>query len=346
MAETILHPHSACFGCPIRCARWVKIDRGKYRMEGPGPEYETLCAFGTMCLNDNLETICWINDLCNRYGLDTISTGASISFAMEAYEKGMVTKKEIGGIEPTWGNTEAIIALTHLVGKKEGFGAVLGQGTKKASEIIGRGSDSFSVHVKGLEVPMHDPRAFFSMAGTYATSTRGACHLHGLSMMFELGLGLPEAGITETLDRHSNDEKGLAVKAAQDFSSLVNSCVICYIAAMGMLPNTLTVLSEAVNCACGTDYSPEELLRIGERITNLQRLYNMRLGFGRQDDLLPKRLLEPVPDGPNAGKIPDLGQILENYYSIRGWDSDGVPTKKKLSELGLLDLLEHPSENY
>jgi aldehyde:ferredoxin oxidoreductase len=340
MAETILRPHVACFGCPVHCSRWIKIEEGKYQMEGPGPEYETLCAFGTLCLNDDLESICWVNDLCNRHGIDTISTGSSIAFAMEAYEKGLITKQETGGIDLTWGNKEAIVNLTELICKGEGFGRLLGQGTKRASEQIGGRSHEFATHVKGMELAMHDPRAFFSMAGSYATSPRGACHLHGLSMLFETAYTLPEAGITRVLDPHSNEGKGKLVMAAQDLASVEDSAVICQLAGFGMLPETLKILSDAINAACGFTFSPEELLFIGEKISNVQRVLNIRLGFTRRQDTLPKRLLEPVSDGPNAGKSPDLEFILDDYYRVRGWDRNGIPTPQKLSELGLSHLIE------
>lgn len=340
MANTILRPHAACFGCPVQCSRWIKIDEGKFQMEGPGPEYETLCAFGTLCLNDDLESICWANDLCNRYGIDTISAGSAIAFAMEAYERGLITQKDTGGIEPLWGKKDVIVQLTELICKKEGFGEILGQGTKRASETIGGQSHEFATHVKGMEVAMHDPRAFFSMAGSYATSPRGGCHLHGLSMLFESGLSLPEAGITQASDRHSNQDKGQLIMAAQDLSSTVNSTVICFLTAFGMLPETLKILSNALNAACGFTLKPKDLLFIGERITNLQRVINLRFGFSRKDDTLPKRLLEPISDGPNAGKRPDLELILNDYYRVRGWDKQGVPTKDKLSELDLSFIID------
>ncbi|UCF90204.1 MAG: aldehyde ferredoxin oxidoreductase family protein [Desulfobacterales bacterium] len=335
IADSILRPHAACFGCPVQCSRWIKIDEGKFQMEGPGPEYETLCAFGTLCLNDDLESICWANDLCNRYGIDTISAGSAIAFAMEAYERGLITAKDTGGIEPLWGKKDVIVQLTELICRKEGFGEILGEGTKRASEKIGGQSREFATHVKGMEVAMHDPRAFFSMAGSYATSPRGGCHLHGLSMLYEAGLTLPEAGVTQTIDRHSNEGKGQFVMAAQDFASTVNSTVICFLSAFGMLPETLKILSSALNAACGFTFTARDLLLIGERITNLQRLINLRFGFSREHDTLPKRLLEPVADGPNAGKTPDLEFILRDYYRVRGWNDAGVPTKQKLSELGL-----------
>ena len=178
MAETILVPHAACQGCFIRCARWIKIEEGPFAMEGPGPEYETLAAFGTMVMNDNLEAVCWANDLCNRYGVDTISTGSAIAFAMEAYEKGIITKED-AGCELTWGNVDAIIEMTEQIGTGRGLGALLGKGVKRASEELGQGTEDYAVHVKGMEVPYHDPRAFTSLGASYATGTRGACHMHG-----------------------------------------------------------------------------------------------------------------------------------------------------------------------
>lgn len=340
MAETILRPHAACFGCPIRCSRWIRIEEGKYQMEGPGPEYETLGAFGTLCLNDDLESICWVNDLCNRYGMDTISCGASIAFAMEAYERGLITRKDTGGLDLTWGNQEAIVALTEQIGRQEGLGKLLGRGTKKAAEEVGGEASGFVTHVKGMEIAMHDPRALFSMAGSYATSPRGGCHLHGASMLFEFGASLPEAGVLGKSDRHSSTGKGALVMAAQDLSSVINSAVICFMAALGTLPHTLKILSEALDAGCGLQYTPEELLRVGERISNLQRAYNTRLGFRRQDDSLPPRLLEPVADGPNAGKTPDMNLILDDCYRARGWDANGVPGRKKLEELGLAEVAD------
>jgi aldehyde:ferredoxin oxidoreductase len=159
-------------------------------------------------------------------------------------------------------------------------------------------------------------------------------------MMFELGVTLPEAGIIENLGRHSNERKGLAVMAAQDFSSVINSAVFCFIAAYGMLPDTLPVLCDALEAICDYSYTPVELLSVGERITNLQRAYNLKNGLGSRYDRLPSRLLEPVPDGPNAGKSPDLDYILQDYYRAREWDRTGVPTREKLSALGLDEIAQ------
>ncbi|OGW18658.1 MAG: hypothetical protein A3G93_07230 [Nitrospinae bacterium RIFCSPLOWO2_12_FULL_45_22] len=337
MADTILKPHAACFNCPIRCARWIKIESGKYAMEGPGPEYESLTSLGVLCMNDDLENICYANDLCNRYGLDTISTGSAIAFAMEAYEKGALTKDDTGGLDLSWGNAEAVIELTRLIGQRKGLGELLGKGVKRAAEAIGKGSEKYAVHVKGLEVPMHDPRAYHSMAVNYATSPRGACHLHGGPFMFELGFIAPEAGVTYKPGRFDKKGKGLLAKAAQDLASLINSLVVCFFAGMGLQPLHHMVL---LNTVTGAGYTTKELLLIGERISNLQRAFNLRCGITAVDDKLPPRLLEPTPDGGAAGRVPDIKFQLEEYYQVRGWDAKGIPTKQKLQELGLEEVIK------
>lgn len=333
MAETILKPHPPCLGCPIQCSRWIEIKDGHYKMEGPGPEYETLAAFGTMVLNDHLDSICYANDLCNRYGLDTISTGSSIAFAIEAYEKGILNREDTGGLELTWGDHETIIKVVKLIGERKGLGELLGQGVRKAAEKLGQGSEKFAVHVKGLEVPMHDPRAFFSMAVNYATSPRGACHLHGNPNLFERGsFKVPEAGLTHKQGRFDKEGKGLAAKVAQDVASIYNSMVMCCFVLPYM---NLHMIAEVLNLVTGFDYDRVELLKAGERISNLQRLFNIHCGMQRADDILPPRLLEPVQEGGAAGKVPDLEYQLKEYYQARGWNADGKPTKEKLVELEL-----------
>jgi len=332
MTDTILIGQDACLGCPIRCTRRIKIEQGPYQMEGPGPEYETLAMFGTMLLNDNLESVCWANDLCNRYGLDTISTGSAIAFAMEAYEKGLITKTDAGGLDLSWGNVDAIIELTRLIGENQGLGALLGQGVKRAAEKIGDNAQAFAVHVKGMEVPAHDPRAFFSMALNYATGPRGACHLHGMPSIFEQGMVMPEAGITYKQGRFERDGKGLAVKVAQDMVSVLNSMVVCMFAGMGMQPSHV---GARLSLVTGTPYTPQDVLKAGERMVNLQRMFSLGCGITAADDRLPPRLLEPTTEGSQAGKIPDVAHQLEEYYNIRGWTPQGVPTADKLKELNL-----------
>ncbi|MGQ9674434.1 MAG: aldehyde ferredoxin oxidoreductase family protein [Chloroflexota bacterium] len=335
MAQTILVPHEACQGCSIRCARWIRIEQGPFAMEGPGPEYETLGSFGTMLMNDNLEAVCWVNDLCNRYGVDTISAGAAVAFAMEAYEKGVITKDD-AGCDLTWGNVDAIIEMTQQIGEGRGLGALLGKGVKRAAAELGKGSEAYAVHVKGMEVPMHDPRAYFSMAATYATGPRGACHLHGLSYAFEQGVILPEGGITYRQGRFDRAGKGLAAKVMQDTALVLNSCVVCMFCAAGMQLWHVAAFLEMVT---GERWTAKDVVVAGERISNLQRVYNLKCGITAADDKLPPRLLEPTDEGGHAGKVPDLAYQLAEYYQVRGWDENGRPTPAKLAELGLTEVV-------
>jgi aldehyde:ferredoxin oxidoreductase len=335
MAETMLVPHQACQGCFIRCARWIKITEGRFAMEGPGPEYETLAAFGTMLLNDNMEAVCWANDLCNRYGVDTISTGSVIAFAMEAYEKGIITQEE-AGCDLTWGNVDAIAEMTEQICTGRGLGAVLGKGVKRAAEELGRGSEDFAIHVKGMEVPYHDPRAYTSLGVSYATGTRGACHMHGNTLGLEEGAPRPDTVIPMGLSRFDQEGKGLMAILAQDKASVVDSMVICMIVSDGMIyPD----MARALEAATGESWTPEQVAQTGERITNLQRIYSMKCGITGADDRLPKRLLQPTSEGGQEGHVPDLALQLKEYYQIRGWDENGRPTKAKLEELGLLDIV-------
>jgi aldehyde:ferredoxin oxidoreductase len=334
MAETILKPHAGCQGCFIRCARWIKIEEGPFAMEGPGPEYETLAAFGTMLMNDDLASVCWANDLCNRYGVDTISTGSAIAFAMEAYEKGIISKEE-AGCELTWGNADAIVEMVHQIGNARGLGALLGRGVKRAAEELGRGTEDYAVHVKGMEVPYHDPRAFFSQATSYATGPRGACHMHGASFVMEQGAPRPDTGIPPEVDRFDNEGKGILAMLAQDKYSVTGSMVICVMLSDGMIFADQAAVLEAVT---GELWTAERIAQTGERITNLQRVFSMKCGITGADDKLPKRLLEGPDEGTHAGKVPDMAVLLPDYYRERGWDENGRPTQAKLEELGLTEI--------
>jgi aldehyde:ferredoxin oxidoreductase len=334
MAETILVPHAACQGCFIRCARWIKINEGRFAMEGPGPEYETLAAFGTMLMNDDMASICWVNDLCNRYGIDTISTGAAIAFAMEAYEKGIITKEE-ADCELTWGNIDAIVEMVEQIGEARGLGALLGRGVKRASAELGHGTEAYAVHVKGLEVPYHDPRAYFSQATSYATGQRGACHMHGASFIMEQGAPRPDTGVPPEVDRFDNEGKGVLAKLAQDKYSMTASMVICVMLSDGMIFADYANILEAVT---GEPWTSERVNQTGERITNLQRVFSMKCGITGADDTLPKRLLEGPDEGSHAGRVPDLAVLIPDYYRERGWNEKGRPTAEKLKELELADI--------
>jgi len=335
ITATILRPHRACLGCTIKCARWIEIKGGPYTMVGPGPEYETAAALGSLCLNDNLEALCFANDLCNRYGLDTISSGVVIAFAMEAYERGFLTATDAGGLDLSWGNADTIVELIRQMGENCGLGALLNQGVKRAAAKIGNGAPSFAVHVKGLEMPMHDPRAFFSMAVNYATSPRGACHLHGQPLSFESGATMAEAGIAEPQDRFGLTGKGLAAKVAQDMASIYDSLVVCFFAASALQPSQI---GELLTVTTGEKYDGQRVLTTGERISNLQRLFNLYMGMVPADDKLPPRLLKPTTTGPTAGKVPNITDQLKEYYQVRGWSQNGLPSPEKLKALGLKEL--------
>ncbi len=333
MANTILKPHSpACFNCPIRCARWVEIPKGRFKYEGPGPEYETLGSFGSMLLIDDLEAVAWIGEMCNKYGIDTISAGSAVAWAMEAYEKGALSKDDTGGIELTWGNVDAVLEVVEQMGHAEGFGALLDQGTRKASEKVGKGSEEYAIHVKGMEVPMHDPRCYFSLAVNYATGTRGACHVQGGSYTVEMAIISPEAGLNYKQGRHDKKNKGLAAKVAQDMSAVHNSLSICLFAGLGLQPSHIGLL---LGIVAGQAHNTQTVLQAGERIINLQRAFACREGITKKDDILPKRLVTPLPDGGSAGKAADLEYQLNEYYQLRGWDENGIPTRERLQFLGL-----------
>jgi aldehyde:ferredoxin oxidoreductase len=333
MADTILKPHAgACYGCPIHCARWVEIPSGRFKYEGPGPEYETLGAFGSMLLIDDLEAISWIGERCNHYGMDTISAGCTIAWAMEAFEKGAITKQDTGGIDLTWGNVDAVLEVVEQMGRMEKFGALLAQGSRKAAKTVGKGTEEYAIQVKGMEVPMHDPRCYFSLAVNYATGMRGACHVQGGSYTVEMAIISPEAGLNYKQGRHDKKNKGLAAKVAQDMSAVYNSAAICMFAGMGLHPSHYGIL---LSITSAIPHNAQTVLQAGERIINLQRAFACREGISRKDDTLPKRLLTPLPDGGAAGKAADLEYQLNEYYQLRGWDENGLPKKERLEALGL-----------
>lgn len=334
MSKTILKKQWACYRCPIACGRSVKVDENPYSMEGAGPEYETCAAFGSLCLNDNLNSIAKANDLCNRYGIDTITTGSVIAFAMECYEKGLITQKDTGGIELEWGKPEVIIRMIHKIGKKEGIGEILSEGVKKAAERIQRGSEDFALHVKGLEIPMHDPRAFKGMGLHYATSHRGACHLRGNTLGIEVGGRIPDLGIHERYERFKTEGKARIVCIMQNWYEVLDSLILCKFLSVSPA-STATILSMVT----GWTVKLPELLQAGERSWNLKRAFDIRCGISRDDDTLPKRFLkEPLQDGGCQGEVVNLEEMLFEYYKLRGWSENGVPTEEKLKALDLDDV--------
>ncbi|MFQ6080303.1 MAG: aldehyde ferredoxin oxidoreductase family protein [Candidatus Bathyarchaeia archaeon] len=336
MAETMLIGKKACFACPVACGRYVEIKEGPYApLKSYGPEYETVAALGSLCMNDNLESIAKANDICNRAGIDTISTGATIAFAMECYEKGIITKDDTGGIELTWGNHEAIVRMVELIGKKEGFGAMLSEGSRRAAEKIGKGSEDFAMHVKGLELPLHSPYRFKEMGLQYAVSERGACHLRGYSFLPARGVLIPDLGFDKELDGFTVEDKGRVTKIMQDACRMIDALGICkFVVFFGRMP--LTTLASFYTAVTGWETKLGDLMKAGERVWTLQRAFNVRMGIGRKDDTLPKRFLrEPMPDGAAKGQVVELEPMLKEYYDVRGLDEDGKPKAEKLKELDL-----------
>ena len=328
-----------CLYCPIGCHRNIEIkEPAKYKLKGIGPEYETLGMFGTNLLIDDLKAISFANDLCNRLGLDTISTGACIGLAMECYEKGMISKKDTAGMEIKWGDSKILLKLIEQIGNKEGFGSIFSGGILEAAKKIGKNALELVVHVKGLDFPSHDPRACWGMAPTYATGTRGACHMRGVEEDVEMaGFYIPEIGVTEERAKFFQKEgKAFLAAKMQDYCSLINSLVLCIFMSDGGDLSFTSILN-IFNSITGWGWDIQEAMRCGERIFTLQRLINLRDGYTKKDDILPPKMYIPAKEGFRAGKIPPFDDLLSEYYELREWDKKGQPTKEKLQKLGLED---------
>jgi len=335
LLETIFSGNYHCKTCPIGCGKKIRIEEGKYAgVDGAAAEYETIATLGALCLVDDLEAVSLANQLCNQYGMDTISTGGAIAFAMEAYEKSLINSSDLDGLELTWGNTDAVIEMVRRIGERRGLGRLLGEGVRRASEEIGGRASEFAIHVKGLELPGHDPRAFYSLALGYATSNRGACHLQAYSHPFEGWITMPDLGYSECLPPHTEKGKAELVIKLQNLMCMFDSLKICkYSLYGGIEPHHLV---EFLNFITDWDIDLKEFMRVGERIFNLKRLYNVRCGISRKDDILPPRLLTHTRgEGGAANTLPHLGRMLNEYYKLRGWSKDGIPLIIKLKEVGL-----------
>jgi len=324
MAHTILNGTYSCFSCPIGCGRKVKIEKGPYsEVNGAGPEYETIGMLGSSCLVDNLEAIAKANELCNRYGIDTIEVGGSIAFAMELFEAGLISKKDAGNIDLRWGEPNVLIELVHQIGNGVSLGKLLGEGIRAASEKIGGFANECAIHTKGLGFPAHDPRAYHSQALGYATSNRGACHLQSFSHAFENGLSLPELGYPETLNRFEDKGKAVLVAKCQDLMCIFDSLAMCKFILFGGIK--IQQLVDWLNLVTGMDINLKELMEVGERIFNLKRIYSTSYcGVSRKDDTLPSRILT-YKRGLDDASLPHFGEMLSEYYQYRRWNEYGIP---------------------
>jgi aldehyde:ferredoxin oxidoreductase len=324
MTETILAGTKACYACPIACGRVVDLGDGVKRK---GPEYETVVGFGPNLLNDNLADIVRLNELCDRYGMDTISASNTLGLAYHLFEMGVISEVEVG-FPLHWGDTGAAARLLHLAARREGIGEWLAQGARRFAAHFG--VEEEAVQVNGLEVPYHDPRGVSGIGLVYATSPRGACHNKSDYFFVDWGQADPALGL-EYYDKQAGAEKAANVARHQNWRSAVDSLVMCIFC--NLSPEMVAAL---VNAACGYECRVADLLTCGERGWTLKRVINHRLGLTRQNDKLPKALLEPLGDGPVAGYVPDIQGMLAAYYKARHWDEQtGKPSPEKLCELDL-----------
>jgi len=342
--EKMLVRLKPCYLCPFSCGREVEIKEDPYKIENAaGPEYETVAAFGSMCLNSNIESIAYINDYCNKMGVDTISTGSLVAFAIDCYERGILSEEDIG-FSLSWGDHESIVKLTKLICERKGIGEILSLGTRKAAEIIGKNAEELTVEIKGLDVPMHEPRANFPLGLQYATANRGACHLRGFGTDIYGGFSnLGKAiGIREEVPikfRTIDDPKfARDIAISQNLSEVNNSLGICrQTISSGSLAieNIFDLLIESIYCLTGISFTLDEILQIGERIFNLKRKFNVLCGISKKDDRIPIKLKTPLINGRARGKVLSIDKMLQEYYKFRGWDENGKPTSNKLKELSI-----------
>jgi aldehyde:ferredoxin oxidoreductase len=327
-----------CYGCPVGCSQLKLAKTGAYAgILAEGPEFETMYSFGGMTGVDNIDAIIAADRLSDELGLDTISAGATISFAMELFEKGILSKDDTGGLELNFGNHEAMVTLLRLMAYREGIGDILSDGVKVAAEKIGKVTKQYAMHVKGLELPGYDVRGAKAHGLNYATSYTGADHNRGYAFQEIFGIPLPYE-----VDRFVVEGKGKLTKWNQDVrSATCDAPTMCaFLLDMAVSAIATKNTADLMEAVTGLSYTPDEVQQVGERINNLARAFNAREGFTRTDDTLPERLMtEPLKEGASKGHFiskDDLKQMLDEYYTERGWDlSTGSPTKEKLEELGL-----------
>ena len=346
MNDTILKNREGCYACAIRCKRAVEVNNDKFKVDKRfgGPEYETIGAFGSLCSMDNLESIAKAHELCNRYAIDTISTGVTIAFVIECYESGILTKDDIDGIEACYGNDDAILKLIEKIGKRDGIGDLLAEGSLRASKIIGKNCEEFVLTVKGQELPLHDPRGKIGVGIGYAISETGADHmLSPHDSLFSqddiIFRSISKLGILEPIDVMDMSWKKIRLYTyMQILFSYYNSAGICDFgpAPRGSMP--LEDLIELIKAVTGWDTSLWEIMKAGERATNMSRLFNIREGFTKKDDVLPNRLHQPLGNGSLKGSYinkDEFNKAISIYYEIMGWDDEGIPKNGKLYELNL-----------
>lgn len=340
--------NNMCYkGCPIACGRIASVKKGKFKTpKHDGAEYESLSAFTAFVFNENMDAAIHSSYLCDEYGIDTISTGGIIAFAMECYENGLISKEDTEGLNLSWGNAAILPVLVEKISKREGIGDILADGVLKAAKKIGKNAEKFAIHCKGLEGPAHDPRSGKALAVTYGTANRGMCHIHPLEGMaydsgkFDFGMipyGVPDPN---TLDRWDEKGKGRIVKTLQDGLIMPDVLGVCkFFMYAGV---TLEQYAKLLSSFTGWNLKGKDLVRIGERTNNLQRLFNTREGFSRKDDSIPDRAKQRPLFGAYQDEdrcvVKDYEGMLDEYYEARGWNTEtGIPTKEKLLELKIVE---------
>lgn len=343
MLETVIEKKRACMACTLGCTNVANVPDSPYGRINPaygGPEYESVSGLGSQLGLTDPAAVAMANQLCNTYGIDTISTGSVIAFLMEALERGLMAEREVGFPVP-WGDAHAVLRLIHLIGRREGIGDFLALGTKRMAEALGPAAAEMAVHVKGLEVAMHEPRGKAGLMLSYAASPRGATHmetLHDTAFMRENAA--PDLGLVKPLDRFElSAEKARYIVISENWRSAVNSLCLCsfLVRDAAAEPNVREIVGLA-GAATGWDVTLEELLVTGERNWNLARAFSCREGVRREHDAVPPRFTRPLPTGATEGRAIDpqaFAAALDAYYGLRGWTADGVPSREKLLSLGL-----------
>jgi aldehyde:ferredoxin oxidoreductase len=338
--EQIFTRNSTCYACGVRCKRESRVNEGPFAgVDGAGPEYETLAAFGHLCLNSDLPSIAKANELCNRYGMDTISCGATVAFAIECIEEGLIDEREWPGPRPAWGDAAGIVSLVDQIGRTEGLGRLLSEGSARAAETLGGRAVDFLSTVKGMEAPMHDPRAAHGLGLAYAVSARGACHNAGLQYPIEPGgmflEGVP--GLPTEWEEQSSEGKAAMNAATQDYGVFFAGCAgFCN---LGGRPISAEQAVEMIASVTGAEYTLGELMEVGRRVWLLTRTLSVMCGARAQDDRLPPRLSRPLDSGPTAGSTPEMDRMLREFYALRGIDERGIPRPEALTAVGLGDLV-------
>jgi len=337
MAKTMLTRTRGCYCCNIHCTRLINIPFGPYHgTRGKGPDYDAIVALGSQCDNSNLEAAAHANMLCDQYGLDPVTTGETISWAMELFERGIINRNDTRGIDLTFGNHEAMVSMIPKIATRMEFGALLADGPTAAAKHIGEKTAQYTMEVKNMNLPGVDARGSNATALSYAVDNRGGDDLRPFAVMTEcLGFRSKDLAMPEQFEPLSGKENIEWLIPAQNYSVAVNSLVCCMLTIIGYSIEP-SQYAKHLSALTGFNYDKDHLLLAGERIWNLQRAFNIREGFTRDDDRLPARLTnEPAPTGPAKGSTIHLEPMLDTYYQARGWDRNGIPTRERLRLLGL-----------